>query len=203
VYGCSFRSQEHPLVLPLLSAQAITRHGTTCRISPSCASPVPPGSIAVRGSHVIRELLRVITPPISMSNHRNTLTPVAQVSVPRDSKASHLPGLTLHQSTNYQPAAGNGFITLHTATFKAAVTRLSYAVTLGFPRCRPSQISPPGPMAFLHTMTAYVCGKRRALTIRAVGRAGYLLSPHGRNNLYFPKLPVSVSPALDISISLW
>jgi hypothetical protein len=56
-------------------------------------------------------------------------------------------------------------------------------------------------MAFLHTMTAYVCGKRRALTIRAAGRAGYLLSHHGRNNLYFPKLPVSVSPALDISKS--
>ena len=50
--------------------QSIARPGTTCRISTSCASPVPPGSSAVRGSHVNRELLSVITPPVSMSGHR-------------------------------------------------------------------------------------------------------------------------------------
>jgi hypothetical protein len=53
-------------------------------------------------------------------------------------------------------------------------------------------------MAFLHTMTAYVCGIRRALTIRADGGAGYPLLFNGRNNLHCLKLPVSVSPTLKI-----
>jgi hypothetical protein len=62
--------QEHPLVLPLWSATVDCSTWHYSLISPSCASPVPPGSTAVRGSHVSRELLRVTTPPISMSSHR-------------------------------------------------------------------------------------------------------------------------------------
>ena len=62
--------QEHPLVLPLWSAPVNYSTWHYSLISPSCASPVPPGSSAVRGSHVSRELLRVTTPPISMSSHR-------------------------------------------------------------------------------------------------------------------------------------
>ena len=52
-------------------------------------------------------------------------------------------------------------------------------------------------MAFLHTMTAFVCGSRRALSIRADGGVGYPLSSNGRYNLHFLKLPVSVSPTLS------
>lgn len=40
---------------------------TTCRLSLACASPVPPGLLAVSDSHVIRELLRNTTPPHSTS----------------------------------------------------------------------------------------------------------------------------------------
>lgn len=46
------------------------------------------------------------------------------------------------------------------------------------------------------TMTAYICGKRRALPVRAGGGTGYPLSPIGRNNFHCLKLPVSVSPNL-------
>jgi hypothetical protein len=54
-------------------------------------------------------------------------------------------------------------------------------------------------MAFLHTMTAYVCGTRRALSIRAEGGSDYPLSSNGRNNSHCLKLPVSVSPILKNS----
>jgi hypothetical protein len=50
--------------------------------------------------------------------------------------------------------------------------------------------------AISDTMTAYICGKRRALPVRAAGGTGYPLSPIDRNNFHFLKLPVSVSPNL-------
>jgi len=67
--------------------------------------------------------------------------------------------------------AGNGLMQLQTAPFTllGAVTRLSYAVTPGFPRCRPSQTSPRRADAISDTMTAYVSGTRRALPVRAAG----------------------------------
>lgn len=75
--------------------------------------------------------------------------PSCLVSVPRDSKAGDLPGMTLQRTPDYL-FRGNGSTALHTAPWMGAVTRLSYAVTRGFPRCRLSQVSPLRPGAFLH-----------------------------------------------------
>lgn len=144
------------------------------------------------------------TPPRSRSSHRIRLPQVASrhawVSTLRDSKASCLPGSILQRATDYC-SRSNGFITLHTAPSRGAVTRLSYAVTPGFPRCRQSQTSPLRPMPFLDTMTAYVCGTRPALSIRPVGGFRYPLSLCDRNTQHFLCVPVSASPDLNDQIT--
>lgn len=106
-----------------------------------------------------------VSPSLTLTQNR------ILVSAPRDSKAGGLPGDTLHHSTDYpEQIQDNGSIVFHTATSRAAVTRLSYTVTPGFPRCRRGQISPPRPPPFLVSMTAYVCGMRPTLSILAAGR---------------------------------
>jgi hypothetical protein len=75
---------------------------------------------------------------------------VCLVSVPRDSKAGHLPGTTVQRTPDYL-FRGNGSANLHKAPSpekRGAVTRLSYTGTPGFPRCRQSQISPLRPSSF-------------------------------------------------------
>lgn len=122
---------------------------STCRISQSCVISRCHPLLTVRPSHVSRELLQHIAPPRSTSHHRIRL-PACAVSGGRDSKAPPLPDVMPHHATDYHAKGGQRLDALPDSVLSLdAVTRLSYAVTPGFPRCRPSQTSPLGPTPFL------------------------------------------------------
>jgi hypothetical protein len=101
-------------VQPYQSAQACARHYLPHL--PLLRLPAANRSLAVRGSHVSRELLQHIAPPRSSSHHRIRL-PGCPVSAPRDSKAGDLPGVMLHHATDYWPTASNGSMRFQTASF--------------------------------------------------------------------------------------
>lgn len=106
--GPGFRySQEPTSVQPLLSTpNRLVHYCASLTWSPTLPSPrCHPVRGGFSASHVsvgtsLAAVLHVM-PSLRL--------PCFQVSVPRDSKAGDLPGMTLHHTTDYQPKAGNGF----------------------------------------------------------------------------------------------
>lgn len=85
---------------------------------------------------------------------------------------------------------------------EGAVTRLSYSTTPGFPGCHRFW-SPSAALRISTYSAAYVSGTCLTLTVSAMGRAGYLLSPCDRSHGHFLPCAVSVSPSLVPISDAW